>query len=288
VRAAFFALVLAASGAEAQRIRLSGPSTRNGPTAQTTPAESPAALGGCAALAGAYASATAEGDDDPSPYFCNGVEWSRLWREADGAVAKSTSIGEWYSLSITAPSPDGIAILGGGRIDLGGGSNDYCEAQSGRTFCPSLTAADLVVDDIGNRSSAPVEYFSPTGVRITPYASLPTCTSLPGNLATLEADGGLYQCEGTTWRKVSRSIEVPVTFDFPNVPAASCVDASVTVTGAANAATLSANADFALPSNVGIGNVDGTGTDTVSLRLCNVSASDQDPPSGSYRFRIER
>jgi hypothetical protein len=248
-----------------------------------------AALGVCAALAGAYA-AVEDGVGEALPYFCDGTDWAILWREVDGLVASSNTSGSWYALTVAAPTESkGITLSNGSELDFGAGANDWCKAQSGSVSCGSLRTADITLDDIGNRNANPVEFFSQYGTRLFPYASLPTCASLPGNLATLESDGRTYQCDGAAFHLVSRVLVVPVTYDFPSVANSACVESSVTVTGAAANDTISVNADFALPTDVSIGNARATGANTVALRLCNSNASTpQDPASGSYRFRIER
>lgn len=248
-----------------------------------------ASLGTCAALAGAYA-AIDEGGGAASPYFCDGTDWALIWREVDGVVANTASTGPWYAVTISAPdSAKGITMSNGSEIDFGPNANDFCKAQSGSVSCGSLRTADITLDDIGNRNANPVEFFSQYGTRLFPYASLPTCTSLPGNLASLQSDGQLYACDGTAFHRVSRVLVVPVTYDFPSVTNGACVESSVTVTGAVANDTVSVNADFALPTDVSIGNVRATGADTVTLRLCNSNpTTSQDPASGSYRFRLER
>lgn len=80
-----------------------------------------------------------------------------------------------------------------------------------------------------------------------------------------------------------------VTFDFPSITNNACSTQSVTVTGAALQDYVKANADFALPADVSIGNARVTSANTVELKLCNHSSTGpQDPASGAYNFEIMR
>lgn len=84
-------------------------------------------------------------------------------------------------------------------------------------------------------------------------------------------------------------VRASVTFDFPSIPNGTCGVSSLTVTGAAVGDYVSINADFVLPTTVGIGNARVTATNTVDLRLCNHDAAlSADPASGAYLVRLER
>lgn len=248
------------------------------------------ALGACAALAGAYASAHVEGEDDPSPTFCDGIDWTRVWTERDGSLLTAMTVANLEGARLSADSSTyALRVTNNGKVDFGTSTNDECQSSGGRVVCKSWTFTDIVVDNFGNNGAQPISFFSIYGIRLFPYGTLETCSAgRSGSLAALSTDNRLHYCDGTTWIRVGNSSEVPVTHDFPNVPAASCVDSAVGVTGAAAGRSIQASADFDLPAGVGIGNVRGTGADAVSLRLCNVSAVDQNPSSGSFRFVIFR
>ena len=84
-------------------------------------------------------------------------------------------------------------------------------------------------------------------------------------------------------------VRASVTFDFPSIPNGTCGVSSLTVTGAAVGDYVSINADFVLPTTVGIGNARVSATNTVDLRLCNHDAAlSADPASGAYLVRLER
>jgi hypothetical protein len=84
-------------------------------------------------------------------------------------------------------------------------------------------------------------------------------------------------------------VRASVTFDFPSIPNGTCGVSSLTVTGAAVGDYVSINADFVLPTTVGIGNARVSAANTVDLRLCNHDAAlSADPASGAYLVRLER
>lgn len=300
MRATILALVLVASGAEAQRIRLSGPVTTSSPVTPTTPAASPGALSACAALAGAYGSATPEFGTTPSPYFCNGVTWGRVWTDQEGTVVspdKTIAGGTFVSQAISGD----FAFKANNRPvwDFGDGVNDEIVSEGaslrfngsvkiagGQSFSvdqisPTTAGGDLVIFPLVSTSR---------WVRIWPLGDAACVSGSSGGIQTRSGDGNrLYQCDGTTAYRISRVVTVPVAFDFPEVTNSTCVTASVTVASAAASDTLSVNADFALPADVSIGNVRTTAADTVELKLCNSNlTTPQNPDSGIYRFRLER
>jgi len=323
MRAGFFALVvLLASGAEAQRIRLSGPTTSSGggggtldparaDTAasytatgpngvRTTPQASPAALGACAALAGAWGAATPVGEFAPTGYFCNGVRWARVWTDEDGVTAHPNRALPAAGFVAQAPSGAyGFKANNRPVWDFGDGIDDEVVSEgsqllfrgsvkirAGQSFSvdqisPSGLTNDLVLFPLVS---------SARWVRLWPLGDTACVSGSSGGIQTRSSDGNrLWQCDGTNAYRVSRVVTAAVVYDFPSIPNGSCTTADVTVPGAATGDTVSVNADFALPAPVGIGNARTTATDTVTLRLCNHDPTNsQDPASGTFRFRIER
>jgi len=77
------------------------------------------------------------------------------------------------------------------------------------------------------------------------------------------------------------------TLNFPSIATGACAaDQTMTVTGA-NPGDAVAPGWPALPAGV-IGSMLVSGTNTVTVRLCNMSASAVSPPSASYRATIVR
>lgn len=316
MRAAFLAVLLLSSVAHAQKIRLMGGSgaagggtldparndvaasyTATGPNGVKTASQaSPAALSACAALSGAYASAIPVTETQASPYYCGGVTWRRIWTDEEGVTASPDRSLAAYTFVAQAMA-GAYAFKANNRaiFDFGDGVNDECVSLGSSIQCGSLKVAggqsfmaDIVAPSSANTNVTFINagrfwLFSPTGNA--------TCgAGQAGGLQGASADGNRPRwCDGTAAYRISRLLEVPVTFDFPSIANGSCSTSSVTVTGAAVNDTVTVNADFALPADVMVGNARSTAANTVELKLCNVNlTTSQDPASGSYRFRIER
>lgn len=270
--------------------------TATGAGVRTVPAATPGALGACAALAGLHSAATPTGELAPSPYFCNGVAWRRVWTDADGVVANADTIVPVYTAVSNAP--DGaIAFQANnkGRWKIGPGVNSEIVdlgTAIGMSSVVISSGQSLRADTIANTTAAASINVSTARYLRLIQSSLPTCgTNDSGGLVSASSDGNrLYQCDGTAVYRVSR-VAGPgaVTVDVADIAASDCVITSVTVTGAALNDTIWANADFALPTHVFIANVRTTAANTVALKLCNLSTTTaENPDSGSFRFRIER
>ena len=81
---------------------------------------------------------------------------------------------------------------------------------------------------------------------------------------------------------------VDVVFDSPMINNDSCLPLAVTVPGAVANDFVGVNARFDLGEDIYIGGVRPAGANLVGLLLCNPSTSvTGDPPSGTYRFRLE-
>lgn len=169
-------------------------------------------------------------------------------------------------------------------IDLGPGANN---------FIGTNVAGDIVLGP-GSGNSAVVRIFGTQYVNnfvqstagFDVYFNGALFNSFTGQpLKVADAEG--LTINGTT--AIKGVVRASVTFDFPSIPNGSCGVSSLTVTGAAVGDYVSVNADFALPSTVGIGNARVTAANTVDLRLCNYDAAlPADPASGAYLFRLER
>lgn len=106
-----------------------------------------------------------------------------------------------------------------------------------------------------------------------------------GPLRVNDTDGLVIN--GTTALK--GRLAVAVTFDAAAISNNTCNPQAVTVTGAVVGDFAQVNANFALPTGVGIQGVRVTATDTVEVDFCNVtSGGSLDPASGSYLFLLER
>lgn len=123
-----------------------------------------------------------------------------------------------------------------------------------------------------------------------------TNTALVGN-QLIQAGGGAgimdftgsggFRINNTT--PIKGVVRATVNADFPSIANGSCSVMSVSVTGATLGDAVSANADFALPADIGIGNARVTSANTVDLRLCNHNAAlAQDPAAGNFILRLER
>lgn len=81
---------------------------------------------------------------------------------------------------------------------------------------------------------------------------------------------------------------VDVVLDAPMVNNDSCLPLAVTVPGAVASDVVVVNARFDLGEDIFIGGVRAAGANLVAMLLCNASTSvTGDPPSGTYRFRLE-
>ena len=82
---------------------------------------------------------------------------------------------------------------------------------------------------------------------------------------------------------------VAATVDLPVINNNTCVYQPVTVTGAATGDMVLASADFYMGDDIAIGNARVTAANTVELTACNVGTFvTTDPPSGTFRFKLER
>lgn len=90
---------------------------------------------------------------------------------------------------------------------------------------------------------------------------------------------------GSSGTAISKSVAATSTIDVANVTAKTCLDTTVTVTGAAAGAPCVVGAPTAAAANAAF-TCYVSATDTVKLRACPLSDSDVDPASGSYQFRV--
>lgn len=264
---------------------------------RTVPQVNPAALGVCSALAGAWAATTPDYETQVTGYFCNGTRWARVWTDEDGVTVSPDRAVAGRTFVSQAASGD-YAFRANNRPlwDLGDGVADEFVSLGSRIQANAtlqLAVGQAVYTDILSPSSASADLLVSLQQRwfVLQPGLAPTCTAgRAGGFQSRGTDGNRpWHCDGTAAYRISRVLVVPVTFDAPSVPNGTCITPSVTVTGAALNDTITVNADFALPATVSIGNVRATATDTVALRLCNVSpTTSEDPASGVYRFRIER
>lgn len=271
--------------------------TATGPNGvRTVPQVNPAALGTCAALAGAWAATTPDYETQVTGYFCNGTRWARVWTDEDGVTVSPDRTVAGRTFVSQALSGD-YAFKANNRPiwDLGDGVADELVSLGSRIRSGSweVASGQSLTTDVLAPTTAGTDLIVSLQARLfvlQPGLASACTAGRAGGLQSRSADGNrLWHCDGANAYRVSRVLVVPVVFDAPSVPNGACITPAVTVTGAALGDSISVNADFALPMSVSIGNVRTTAANTVSLRLCNSSlSSSQDPDSGTYIFRIER
>lgn len=317
MRAALLVALLALP-AGAQKIRLEGPAsgggggipdpsrndvavsyTATGPNGLTTsPQSSPAALGACAALAGAYVSAIPVGESAPRPYFCDGVAWRRTYTDADGTLPNADVNVPGYAFIAQAPS-DAYAFRitnNGARLDLGGGSNDYLWSDGSQIISESSvrlqSGQSLTANIIGSTSGGLIQLFPGSWVVYQSVGGLPTCdASANGGLIRLSGDSRLYYCDGATALRLSRSLApAAVVIDPGNMLPGTCTTLTGAVTGATTAdVSVSVSPGAALTSGLLLGNTRVSAANTVSFDLCNVTtATSIDQPSTTFNLTVFR
>lgn len=297
-------VALLALPASAQRIRLelagSGSSGGGGSggTVQTTPAANPGALSACAALAGAYGSATPVGESAPRPYFCDGVAWTRIYTAADGTLPNADTVVPGYSFVSQAPSGAyGYRALNNGVLtDFGAGSNDYMYSDGSQLYSAAslqlLSGQALTTNIIGSTSGGILSLFPGSWVVYQGVGGLPTCdASSNGGLIRLAGDSRLYYCDGTVALRLSRSLApAAVVIDPANMLPGACTTLTGTVTGAATAdVSVSVSPGAALTSGLLLGNARVSAANTVSFDLCNVTTGTSiDQPSTTFNLTVFR
>ena len=102
----------------------------------------------------------------------------------------------------------------------------------------------------------------------------------------LQADLGVAIVDGSgVGTPIMSSVAAAATVDTASIPAQSCRDIAVTVTGAAAGAECSPGPPAALPAGLSAScYVSAAGT--AQFRLCNVTAAAVDPASLTYRVRV--
>lgn len=250
--------------------------------------QSVSSLGTCAAPnAGAVVWLTSASE----LWDCDGTTWRRVFTSRDGVLPNAdVAVPAYQFVAQAAEGEYAFKANNRAKWDFGDGVSDECVSTGGKVSCSSWSFADASTDVIATKTSnvnlqaSLQRYF-----RFIPISALTCGTNDSGGLQASSTDGNRPRwCDGTTAYRMSRVVEVAVTADVAEIAASSCLATSVTVTGAAAADTIWANADFALPLGVLVGNVRSTAANSVELTLCNVTAGSLDPASGSYRFRIER
>lgn len=285
MRALLLVVVLAAGAAQAQ---LGGGFGGSTPSTGGTGVTVVASLGTCASP---NVGALQWLSPSSALYVCDGSTWRQAWTSREGTVGNADVYLPAYSVVLQAAAGDyAIRVNNRAKVDFGDGPTDECVSTGGKVSCNSWTFGDVSTDVLANKTTngnitiSLARYF-----RILPTGNQSCSASDSGGLKAASADGNRpVWCDGTAVYRMSRVVESAVTVDVASIAAQSCLTTSVTVTGAAAGDTLWANADFALPLGVLVGNVRTTAANTVELTLCNVTAGALDPASGSYRFRIER
>ena len=315
---ALLLLALLALPANAQRIRLEGPSTsggggipdpsRNdvavsyratGPNGlQTTPQASPSALGDCATLNGAYVSAIPPGETDSRPYYCNGIDWSRIWTAADGTVANADVIVPGYSFVAQAPADSYAFRVSNNfaRVDFGAGSADYFYSDGSQVYSVGSMQIganqSLTVDIIGSTSGGLLQLFPGSWVIYQGVGSVAGCAGglFAGGVIRLAGDQRLYYCDGTLALRLTRSLVASATVDPATILPSTCATQTMTVTGVATTdvgAVVTPGA--ALSTGLILVNERVSASDTVSFDLCNYTTlSSVDQPSTTFTASVNR
>lgn len=216
--------------------------TATGPNGVKTAAQaSPASLGTCAALAGAYASATPTGESGTRPYFCDGIAWRRVYTSADGALPNADTHVPGRTFISQAPSGlYGFVATNNSKWDLGAGPTD--EIWSDGTFIngASWRLGSVNVVTLANRDTgANLSVSLARNLRLLPNADAPSAhcgTNDSGGIKVHSTDGNrLYYCDGTRHMPVARLAAASASLDLPEVAAGGRSSAQV-VTGVAGAA----------------------------------------------------
>lgn len=292
MRAVLLALVLAAGSASAQRIRLSGPVAGGGsagPSArlQTIPAASPAALGSCAALSGAYASATPVTETQTSPFYCGGVTWRRIWTDEEGVTASPDKSLAAYTF-VSQAMAGAYAFKANNRaiFDFGDGINDECvslgssiqcgsmKVAGGQSFMADIIAPSTTTGNVTFINAGRFWLFSPTGNA--------TCSAgTAGGLQGASADGNRPRwCDGTAAYRIKRVIPATLSLTIPSLSPQSESTLTGTVTGAAVGEHVTANMACDIPM-VTIRRIRVSAANTVSIVFGNADNSNANPSTAT-------
>lgn len=136
--------------------------TATGPDGvKTTPQPAPAALGTCAALAGAYASAIPAGETGARPFFCDGVTWLRMKRVVE---VRST-----LSIPVLQPAQESTltAAVAGAVAGEGVQVTMNCEEAFITVRRARVSSADTVSIVIANTDTQNVNPDVPTDCSFT-------------------------------------------------------------------------------------------------------------------------
>lgn len=210
------------------------------------------------------------------------------------------------SFSSSVTSGNCVSCASGGRVDFGGGANDYCSSDGTTVSCMAgaltmtLTtvsaAATLATDNNGvvnSVANAPLRLTDAHSTRWdgVAVASLPTCPGT-GNAAQTGAlqyttdTNYMAFCDGTRWTRLTRSLQATSVVDF-GAQTTACEDSSgITVTGAA----------FGDACKVGTSTAWEAGAtymcfvsaaDTVVVRFCSVGVL-VNPASRTYTVHVSK
>ncbi len=296
-------VALLALPASAQRIRLTLPGGGSsggggGTVAQTTPAANPGALSACAALAGAYGSATPVGESAPRPYFCDGVAWSRIYTAADGTLPNADTVVPGYTFVAQAPSGAyGYRALNNGVLtDFGAGASDYFYSDGSQVYSAgSIQIASgqaITTNIIGTTSGGILSLFPGSWVVYQGVGGLPTCdASSNGGVIRLATDSRLYYCDGTMALRLSRSLPtVSDTQDLPNLLPGDCSVRTVTVPGAAiTDYVVNVSPSSSLTPGLLLGNARVSAANTATFDVCNVMTTAAiDQPPTTFNVTVSR
>lgn len=182
----------------------------------------------------------------------------------------------------TAYQVDAVLTCG---IDLGPGTNNCIGTN---------VAGDVILGPASGNSTTGRIYGSfyisnilQAGGQVDVFGSSSHLANTFPATAVKVTDSDGFQINGTT--AIKGWVQAAVAVDFAAINNSACATQSVTVTGAATGDGAWANADFALPLGVSIGNVRVTAANTVELTLCNsTTAGPLDPSSGNFIFRLSR
>ena len=303
MRAALLALVLVASSASAQgfggtfpygggtssgsspapdpaRDDVAASYTATGPNGvRTTPQVNPAALGTCAALAGAWAATTPGYESQVTGYFCNGSRWARVWTDEDGVTASPDRTLPARTFVSQAPAGDySFKSNNNACVDFGDGVNDEICSLGSRLRVPSLQALSgqsFAVDVLTQSTlNADLSVSLMRWLRIMPSANAPCSTGNSGGIQARSSDGNrLWHCDGTTAYRIPR-VAGPVTSSV-TIPAMSPgveETLNVTVAGVASLDVVWPTLNCDIP-DVGIRRFRVSAADTVSVVIANNSSS---------------
>lgn len=171
------------------------------------------------------------------------------------------------------------------------GRNTAGQIQIGPTVAfggvPGVVLNDAtILRDGTSRIGVPATHTIRTGRDTT--ANRPTASTVGSGAMFFDTTlGKAIDSDGTSWKETSYVLYATATLDFPSIAAGSSQELTITVTGAAVGDTVALGAPAAIEAGL-VWNGYVSATNTVKVRVSNITGSAVDPASATWKATVLR